>query len=89
MNSQLMGYVGLSFIIFSYTTLLISNKPKLFYGLNSMGALFFFFQAVTIKESSLMLLHGFTGSVLFYQLFRKNPPYICHRDDCDRRLEEK
>jgi len=88
MNSQVVGYLGLSFIILSYTTLLTLNKPKLFYFLNAVGATFFFTQAIIIKEMSILLLHGFTGLILFFQIFRKNPPYICHRDDCNRRLDK-
>jgi len=88
MIDQVIGYVAFTLIVASYTSLAVLNKMKLFYGLNGTAAVLFLIQAIIIKQPSLLLLHGFTGSILIFQLFRKNPRYICHRGDCKRRLEK-
>ena len=87
MIDQILGYTALGCIVASYTSLALLNKMRLFYLLNGCGAILFFIQAIFIKQVSILLLHGFTGSILFYQLFRKSPRYICKREYCERRIE--
>ena len=89
MIDQVMGYVAFVLIVASYSSLALLNRMRLFYFLNGTAAILFFIQAIMIKQPSLLLLHGFTGSILLFQLFRRTPSYICHREYCERRVTQK
>ena len=87
MIDQVLGYVAFGLIVCSYASLALLNRMCLFYILNGTAAVLFLIQAILIGQPSLMLLHGFTGSILLFQFFRKQPSYICHRKECERRVK--
>lgn len=89
MKIEILGYLGLGLILINYSLLILFNRVRILYMLNFVVGTILAIQSFMLNQMSLILFHGFTGGVSLFQLFRKSPPYICFREECERRLENK
>ena len=84
---QLIGWLGLGMFIAGYSVLLFMNRLKYYFILNAISCVLMAIHSFIIKDPPFILLNLFAGIVLTIQIFRKQENYLCHRKNCDRRIE--